>query len=186
MPSKNPMKFFRSLDIGKMCGVFGIEKPKVIIFTIGTYVSLPFISSRVPRHPFQTRFVGDGHFNVMHILYTVCLPKVLNSVVRWVSINMVNFVDRPLSVRDCPSNSVRPQQNIINSSNDISSPIPTCYNCARSALTPLNPPRKLSGAWIIRKKLFEPVYVWVSHVAMMATFKGGVNTRYRYQADGRY
>ena len=171
MSGKHPMKIVSYLFVFFMGIIHGIKQTKVMVNSVNFYVDLPFLRLFMPRYSFFARFICNRFFNIFHVLRMIGFPQVANSIIKTYSVYVIYFFFRPRIMGNCPSNSVRPQKNIIYTDYYVVTFVFACNNTTSRAFPPFNPPANIAGIWVVTKKLIDSFYGWVFHSSNMATFK---------------
>lgn len=169
------MKFNRSFFVSLMGGFCRGEKTKIIISSIASDVGLPTVTYFMPRDAFKPRPIRNRFFNIFHVFRPTCNSQVAQSIIRWGSVNMINFSIWPFVVDNSPSNPVSAQKNIIYSNYNVSSPVKTRNNLPSSAFSSSLSPKQISRVRVVRKKLLKSRNFWMFHEGNMATLMPLVN-----------
>lgn len=102
------MRFFWSVKVSYACG---LAKDR--------YAGPPFVLK--PNHPHETRFVSFvWPANILRISRFVNKSQILQSVVRFVAVNVVNKSARPFSIRKKPCQAMRFIDSFFDSYSDVS------------------------------------------------------------------
>lgn len=163
------MKFICCFLVSFMSFFFCFKKPKVIIFPISPNVSLPRPAAIMPRNAFKPRFICNWFFHVFHIFKSFCSPQIIQPIIRWVPIDVVNFSIWPLIMSDGPCDPMRAHKHIIQSNNNVPRTINACDIPASGALTPFYAPRQGPGIRVVREKFFDAGDFWMLHNGNMVT-----------------
>lgn len=87
------------------CGFFwAVKAAKIFGFFVYSNAGHPFSSGPYKGNPFIARFVGDRFCRIHSILRRSRYSEIFPSIIRWVSINMINMTTfrRPCSCLDSP------------------------------------------------------------------------------------
>jgi hypothetical protein len=161
--SKNPVQFGGSLSVSLMSLFCREEKPKVIIPAIGLDVSLPFLSSIVPRDALFAAFVRGKLPKIAHVLMARRDAKVRDAVVGLNTINVIDFAVRPFAVMHGPCNSMSTKKDVVDSRDDVSGPVPARYFAARLALSAINAPKQTARDRVVGEKFFQASHGHLCH-----------------------
>lgn len=156
------MQSFGSLYVGFRRLFNGAKKAKIVVNAICLYMCLPFFSNCVPRNTFASRFVCFENGKVFHVLRVSCFPQITPSVIRWVTVDVVNFIIRPFSGHHGPSNAVSLVTLMPYGNNYAPAWVDTPSHFPNHGfLTGSHFPVKFSCFWVIRKYLME--FFWRQH-----------------------
>lgn len=106
---------FRKIAMKNLCGIypccnslfFGFKKPKMLHLFVNSYVGSPFSSLNMPANPLVSGSVTFYFSYVHHVLRFCSTAKIAPSVVRWVFINVINLMRRPIPRHHGPNNPMR-------------------------------------------------------------------------------
>lgn len=173
MVCKLTMHAIGFFNVSLMRVVSTLKKTEIIIFAVVSYMRLPFFSANVPRNTFKPRLICDWPLDVVHILITVCQPKISYPVVISDAVNVINFLVWPLTKINRPSSSVRSNQNIIYSDDYVSRAVKAGYLLANPTLSPVHPPKQVSSFRIVGQQLFKSFCAWFHGNMVTCKFNNG-------------
>jgi hypothetical protein len=131
--------------------------------SIGSNLHPPPIARLFPINASNTATViaSRGHL-VLHIFRMSHIPKISQPVVRWVSVNMINFITRPVSINPKPS---KPMGEIHTSKYTDIRPVVTffrrssvsasCNRPDRRSVALLDSPCKYPGVWRVLQNIAD-------------------------------
>jgi len=169
MTRENTMKFICCFSVSFMSFFFCFEKSKIIIFPIRLNVRLPSVAAIMPRNAFEARFICNRFFHVLHIFKSFCNTQIIQPIIRWAAINVVNFSVWPFAISNRPRDPMRAHKHIIQSNNSVPRTVEACDIPTSGALAPSYAPRQNSGIRIVRKKFFDAGNFWMFHDGNMVT-----------------
>lgn len=126
------------------------------IFNPNVYGCKPFLSGVVKAHAFITASIVFLSSTVSMILGRRGFSKIFPLVIRFIFIDMVNFIFGPLSSHPHPNNTVR--KIVFTLDSDFNAPLiirPSRYFSDSSPLRKLNCPAQKASTFIIFKKLLN-------------------------------
>lgn len=153
--------------IGFMCLGWIVEVAKMVVYSIDTYLSLPFISKS--GHSFVSRFVIGWPFHIAHLFIPGRQPQITNTVVVSNPIDMIDFLAGPLAIMHRPANSVRAQETLIDPDYNISRRVMALNYTARYCFAARDIPPQITRLRIICQQLFQAIGRRIFHGGNMAT-----------------
>ena len=139
------MQILRSIAICAVRFFLVFKKTKVMDFAICANVSLPFLGNSMPRHSFQSRRIIGLNGPVKTIIGMTSFAEIGNSIVRTVSVPVVNFAIRPFSVVKRPCNTVGKNNRFVYAYYNISTAITSSQDPSFGPLGSLKPPKLSRG-----------------------------------------
>ena len=145
---------------GKVGGVGGfgrVEIAKVLLSPIEHDPRLPALFVLAPRNPEVTANVVLRRLRlILHVHGSRHVTEISDPVVCLVTIDVINLLLRPRSMRVQPRQSVRPEVSTVNHNNDVALAVERSSGCANfDPVAKLNPPPKNSSVGVVVQQALQ-------------------------------
>ena len=144
------------LQIRFMRFFWGSKKPQPNRLVVNFDFSQPFFI--FPSYASKPASIGYAHFlGVLRVLSVGRFSKVFQTVIRSISVYMVNLLFRPFVVTVKPRQTMRVKQFIIQTDNNVTVSHFASGFIAKAAFASGHRPSKKARIWVVIDQLFKPV-----------------------------
>lgn len=163
------VKFIRSFAVCFMRFLRCFKQPKIMVYSVCFNMSLPFLTNSVPRNTLVARLVCYWPRQIFHILLAGGFTQVFPSIVRRISVNVINFVFGPFSHHYGPSHSMGFVVPVVNGDYNPSIAVNAPSNATDGGLLANSLfPKKPPGGRVISENFSN--FFWRQHILKLQKF----------------